>query len=140
MNRGLRFFLIISGIYLIFLLPLSFYFLPAQFRWRPYNTMYEHMLIAIYGTIGVFLLLASADLDRYWPFLWFLVWVNLAHGSVMAIDAFATPSERTHLLGDVPLTFGWGLVLGILIWSKHGPTKDGPCSRSRGRERQGAQR
>ena len=77
--------------------------------------MYEHMLIVIYMTIGVFTLVAAFDIRRFRDLLWFLAWLNVAHGSIMAVDAYKSSAEHSHLIGDVPLTFGWGVVLAAFL-------------------------
>ncbi len=69
----------------------------------------------IYMTMGVFVLLASFDARRFRDLLWFLACVNLAHGAVMAVDAYRMQGEWSHMVGDIPLTFGWSVLLAVFI-------------------------
>lgn len=87
---------------------------PAGWRWQPYGSSYEHMLIALYATLGVFLLLAVPRPERYRGLILFTGWSSLAHAGMMAVDALRQSGERGHLVGDVPLLALGGLLLLLL--------------------------
>jgi hypothetical protein len=73
------------------------------------------MLVVIYGVLGVFLLRAAIDPLRHQSLIWFTVWSSLAHGGLMAWQSLTDPSERGHLLGDVPALLVGGIVLALLM-------------------------
>jgi hypothetical protein len=73
------------------------------------------MLVMIYGVLGVFLLRAAIDPMRNRSLIWFMVWSSLAHGGLMAWQSLMDPSERGHLLGDVPALIVGGVVLALLM-------------------------
>ena len=74
------------------------------------------MILAIYATLGVFLLRAAKDPLRHLSLIWFTVWSSIAHGLVMAVQAFRDPTERGHLPGDVlALLLVAGLLAGLTL-------------------------
>ena len=90
---------------------------PAGFRWQPPQPEYDQMIVAIYATLGVFLLRASRRPLEHLSLIWFAVWSSVAHAGVMTVHAWRSPEERTHLVGDIPLLLFVALVLGGLTWS-----------------------
>jgi len=72
------------------------------------------MLLLIYVVWGVFLLRAAGNPQRYSSFLDFTMWANLAHGVLMAAQAF-TDLDRywSKFLTDIP--FVLILSLGIYL-------------------------
>jgi hypothetical protein len=74
---------------------------PAGWRWEPNQPEYLQMILAIYATLGVFLLLAARDPLRHLSLIWFTVWSSVAHAAVMGWHALRDPAERGHLPGDV---------------------------------------
>jgi hypothetical protein len=76
------------------------------------NTAQEHMFMAIYGCMGLFLIYAARDPIRFLPFIDFVIVSGVLHGTVMWIDAVRIPGEQEHLLlsGDVVGTY-WGPLL-----------------------------
>jgi hypothetical protein len=74
------------------------------------------MILAIYATLGVFLLRAAKDPLRHLSLIWFTVWSSIAHGLVMALQALRDPTERGHLPGDVlALLLVAGLLTGLTL-------------------------
>jgi uncharacterized protein DUF6632 len=111
----LRIALIVIGLIFIFgIYPLSIVW-PSGWAWGQSQSHYLMMIIGIYGTLGVFLLMASRDPDAHKSLIWFTVWSSVVHGAVMAWQAFGDPAERGHLLGDVPALFLIAIVLGVLM-------------------------
>jgi hypothetical protein len=54
------------------------------------------MIISIYGTLGIFLLIASRNPLAHTSLIWFTVWSSIAHGGCMAAQALAD----TKHMGD----------------------------------------
>ena len=89
---------------------------PAGFRWQPSQPEYDQMIVAIYATLGIFLLRAARQPLEHLSLIWFAVWSSVAHAGVMTVHAWRSPEERTHLVGDIPLLLFVALVLGGLTW------------------------
>jgi len=89
---------------------------PAGFRWQPPQPEYDHMIVAIYATLGLFLLRAARQPLRHLSLIWFAVWSSVAHAGVMAAHAWRSPEEHAHFAGDIALLLIAALVLGGLTW------------------------
>jgi uncharacterized protein DUF6632 len=110
----LRAVLVLYGVAAVCLYPLMRVW-PSGWRWPPYDSSYEHMLIAVYGTLGVCLLLAVPRPERHRSLVLFAGWSSLAHAGFMAIDAVRHAGEQSHLLGDVPLVALGGVLMLLLV-------------------------
>lgn len=84
---------------------------PSGWAWHTDQSEYLQMILAIYATLGVFLILASRDPLAHRSLIWFTVWSSIVHGAVMAVQAVVYPQHIGHLWGDVPALF---LVAGVL--------------------------
>jgi hypothetical protein len=73
------------------------------------------MIMGVYGTLGVFLLIASRNPRAHKSLIWFTVWSSIVHGAIMGVEAVVDPTERGHLVGDVPALFIIAIVLGVLM-------------------------
>jgi membrane protein DedA with SNARE-associated domain len=112
--RTLRGALIVLGIvFIVGRYPLTRLW-PAGWSWTPAQSEYLQMILAIYATLGVFLLLAAKEPLRHSSLIWFTVWSSAAHGGVMAVQALRDPTERGHLPGDVLVLLVVALALGVL--------------------------
>ena len=111
--QALRLTLLVLGTVCMALGPLMLFW-PSGWRWVPYQTHYEQMMVGLYFTLGVFLLLAARDPLRHLSIIWFAVWSSVVHGSIMAVQALTDPQHHGHLLGDVPALFIAAAVLAIL--------------------------
>jgi hypothetical protein len=60
------------------------------------------MILAVYATLGIFLLIASRRPLANLSLIWFTVWSSVVHAVVMAAQALANPEDIAHLWGDVP--------------------------------------
>ena len=89
---------------------------PAGFRWQPPQPEYDQMIVAIYATLGLFLLRAAREPRRHLSLIWFAVWSSVAHAGVMTLQAWRSPEEHTHFVGDIALLLIVALVLGGLTW------------------------
>ncbi|WP_034411538.1 DUF6632 domain-containing protein [Derxia gummosa] len=87
---------------------------PAGWVWHQGHSDYLEMIIALYATLGVFLLLAARDPVRYLSLISFALWSSAVHGAVMAVQALRNPLHAGHLAGDVPALLIAALVLGWL--------------------------
>lgn len=90
---------------------------PAGFRWQPAQPEYDQMIVAIYATLGVFLVRAVRQPLCHLSLIWFAVWSSVAHAGVMTVHAWRSPEERVHFVGDIALLVIVALVLGGLTWS-----------------------
>lgn len=75
---------------------------------------YLQMILAIYATLGVFLLMASRDPLRNLSLIWFTVWSSVAHAGIMALQALGNREQIGHLWGDVPALLVIAAVLTFL--------------------------
>jgi len=111
----LRIALIVVGLTFIFgIYPLGIVW-PSGWTWGHGHSHYLLMIIAIYATLGVFLLIASQNPEANKSLIWFTVWSSVAHGGLMAIQSFNDVEERGHLLGDVPALFLIAIILAALM-------------------------
>ena len=88
---------------------------PSGWSWHTGKSEYLQMIIAIYATLGVFLILAARNPGRHLTLISFAIWSSIAHGAVMAVQSMASPELHIgHLYGDVPALFVVAAVLGWL--------------------------
>jgi len=76
------------------------------------NAAMEHMLYAVYVTLGVFLIVLAREPERALPLIDWVIVANLVHATVMLVHALGMPHGHAHLLptGDV-----WGTYSGPLV-------------------------
>jgi hypothetical protein len=114
--RLLRYALVLVGlIFIVGVYPLMMALWPSGWRWQPNQPEYEQMILGVYATLGVFLLIASRDPMQHRSLIWFTVWSSIVHGGIMAVQAFNTPAERGHLMGDVPALVIVAVILAVLM-------------------------
>jgi hypothetical protein len=65
------------------------------------------MLVAVYVTMGAFLISAARDPVRFLPLIDFVIVSGAVHATTMAVDAWYTPGMAVHLAfrGDVIGTY-----------------------------------
>lgn len=88
---------------------------PSGWGWTPPQAEYEHMILGVYATLGVFLILAARDPLANASLIWFTIWSSIVHGSVMLIHAIIDETDRVNLLGDVPALFLFAFTLWFLM-------------------------
>ena len=115
-RRVLGLTLLLGGIFLVAGLPFVLYSFPDAWRWEPYNTKYEHMILSIYAAMGLFYVAAHRAPERWGSFLWFTVAANAAHGLAMLGDALHHSEERANLAGDVPVILAAAAGMALLAW------------------------
>lgn len=99
--RALRAVLILVGLVSMALWPLMMHW-PSGWSWEPHHHEYQRMIVAVYFTLGVFLLRAAADPLRHLSLIWFTAWSSAAHGAAMLYDALRSAEHRGHLVADIP--------------------------------------
>ncbi len=104
---------VIGIVFIVGIYPLTILW-PSGWSWHAGQSDYLQMILGIYATLGVFLLLASRNPLENLSLIWFTVWSSVVHGAIMAVQAFANPAHRGHLLGDVPALIIIAVVLALL--------------------------
>jgi hypothetical protein len=87
---------------------------PSGWAWHSGRSEYLEMIIAIYATLGVFLILAARRPNEHLSLISFAIWSSIVHGAVMAVQSVLNPQHIHHLYGDVPALFIIAAVLGFL--------------------------
>ena len=104
----------IFGVIAIFgLYPLTVFW-PSGWAWSSGRSEYLEMIIAIYATLGVFLLIAARNPNRHLGIVSFFIWSSIVHAAVMAVQALQNPMHVHHLYGDVPALIVMAAVLAFL--------------------------
>ncbi len=118
-ERALKIVLVVVGLIFLFAVyPLMMFLWPSGWRWQPNQPEYEQMILAVYATLGVFLLLASRSPSENRSLIAFTAWSSLVHAAIMAVQAFQHASEHGHLLGDIPALVIVGVALIALAPAK----------------------
>ena len=88
---------------------------PSGWAWHAEGrSYYLEMILALYATLGVFLMLAARDPMAHRSLIWFVVWSSIVHGGVMAVQSFQGHHNMGHLCGDVLALFAVAAVLAFL--------------------------
>jgi hypothetical protein len=113
--RYLRIALILVGLIFIFgIWPLTIIW-PSGWSWHAEGrSYYLEMILALYATLGVFLLWASRDPLAHRSLIWFTVWSSVVHAGVMAVQSFDGGHNMGHLWGDVSALFAVAIALACL--------------------------
>jgi hypothetical protein len=111
---ALRYTMIVFGVIYIVGIHTLIRLWPSGWSWGEAGSQYLTMMLAVYATLGVFLILGSRDPLANRSLIWFTVWSNVAHSAVMTFQAITMPMETGHLLGDVPALLLLSAVLAIL--------------------------
>ncbi len=114
--KYLRFALFLVGlIFLLGVYPLTIVW-PSGWAWHTSGqSEYLQMILAIYATLGIFLMRASRDPLAHRSLIWFTVWSSVVHAAVMAIQAVVYPQHIGHLWGDVAALFAVAALLAFLM-------------------------
>jgi hypothetical protein len=104
---------IVGGIALLGFYPLTVLW-PSGWAWSAGRSEYLEMIIALYATLGVFLIIAARSPNQHLGLVSFAIWSSIVHGAVMAIQAVLDPMHVHHLFGDVPALFIIAAVLAFL--------------------------
>jgi hypothetical protein len=99
-SQALRVALIAFGLIFTFgIYPLSILW-PSGWTWEPASPALFQMILAVYATLGVFLLIASREPEKHTSLIRFTVWSSAVHAGLMAFQAFSL-GHMGHMLGDV---------------------------------------
>src|SRR5256885_11527301 len=77
-------------------------FWPLGWAWSSGRSEYLEMIIAIYATLGVFLLIAARDPNQHLGLVSFAIWSSIVHGAVLPVQSVLNPMHVYHLYADVP--------------------------------------
>ena len=115
MNKYLPIALRVTGsIFILGVYPLTVLW-PSGWSWHMGDSNYLQMIIAIYFTLGVFLILAAKNPMQHLALISFALWSSLVHGAVMAVQSIVNAGQHIgHLYGDVPALFAVAATLGWL--------------------------
>ena len=121
--KALKIALRVVGVTFIFGIYLFCQVWPSGWAWQHGHSNYLDMILAVYATLGVFLLIASRNPLANLSLIWFTVWSSVVHGGIMTVQSMPA-AHRGHLIGDVPALFLVAIVLGgLLVWSGNGQAK-----------------
>jgi hypothetical protein len=115
--RLLRIALVVSGVAMILLYPLSVVW-PSGWAWHhgpPYESNYFMMIVGLYVVLGAFVCNAARRPEANVSLIWFAVWSSVVHAAIMAVQSFGSAHQRGHLLGDVPALLVAAVVLAVLV-------------------------
>ncbi|MBI2060157.1 MAG: hypothetical protein HYT87_10330 [Nitrospirae bacterium] len=112
--KYLRIVLVLVGLAFVFgLWPLTVVW-PSGWSWHAEGrSYYFEMILAVYATLGVFLILAARNPLAHRSLIWFTVWSSIVHGGVMTVQSFDGDHNRGHLWGDVSALFA---IAAVLAW------------------------
>lgn len=109
--------LAVFGVIFMLVYPMAVVW-PSGWAWQagpPHESQYFMMIVAVYATLGVFLLVASRNPAGNLSLIWFTVWSSIVHAAVMAVQSFGHGDHMGHLLGDVPALLLVAIVLAALV-------------------------
>lgn len=78
----------------------------------------DTMMMAIYGTLGIFLLIAARNPAAHRSLIAFAAWSSFAHAAIMSALGFRMPPERTGFLVGSAILVVIGVVLLALFPAK----------------------
>jgi uncharacterized membrane protein len=122
-NRYLQIALVVVGTAFLLIYPLTKIW-ASGWVWQPDQSESLQMIIGIYATLGLFLLWASRKPEDNLSLIWFTIWSSAVHGLIMAVQAVIDPTERGHLVGDVPAMILVAIVLAFLASRKVMPANE----------------
>jgi hypothetical protein len=112
--KYLRIALVAVGLAFIFGIWALSILWPSGWSWHEGRSYYFEMILAVYATLGIFLVLAARNPLAHKSLIAFTVWSSVAHGAVMAVQSFQGEHHMGHLTGDVATLFAVAAVLGVL--------------------------
>jgi hypothetical protein len=117
--KYLRIALVVIGVVYIFGIWLLGIVWPSGWTWHAEGrSYYLEMIIAVYATLGVFLILAARDPLANRSLIWFTIWSNLAHATTMLVQSFGDSNHMNnmgHICGDVFALYAVAAVLVVLM-------------------------
>ncbi|MFS1526409.1 DUF6632 domain-containing protein [Microbulbifer sp. 2304DJ12-6] len=102
----------VVGLFFIFAIyPLMEWVWPEGWGWIPPQHEYEHIIIGMFATLGVFLVLAATNPIANIILVWFTIWLNLVYATISLLMAVGDETGEQNLIGDIPLQY---LIAGVL--------------------------
>jgi len=113
--KYLKIALLVVGVIFIFAVyPLTVVW-PSGWAWHTGGrSYYLEMILAVYATLGVFLIIAARNPPAHLSLIWFTVWSSIVHACVMAVQSFDGEHNMGHLWGDVLALYFVAALLGWL--------------------------
>jgi multidrug transporter EmrE-like cation transporter len=71
------------------------------------------MLMSLYVALGVFLLLAARNPSAHRSLIAYAAWANIAHGAVMAAQAFEFPADPDFVRGAIAFVVIGSILLAL---------------------------
>ena len=102
----------IGVIFIVGIPAMMMWIWPSGWGWTPPQPEYEHMIMGVYATFGVFLIMAAKDPLANTSLIWFTIWSSIVHGGIMLVQAIIDETDRVNLLGDVPALF----LVAFVLW------------------------
>ena len=87
---------------------------PSGWVWHSGQSEYLVMIMALYATLGIFLIVAARSPKDHLSLISFAIWSSIVHGGVMAVQSLVELRHVHHLYGDVLVLFGAAAVLAYL--------------------------
>lgn len=113
-TKHLKLALRVVGLFAVFgFYPLTIFW-PSGWAWSSGQSEYLEMIVAIYATLGVFMLIAARNPHQRQGLISFTIWSSIVHSVVMAVQSIQNPMHVHHLYGDVPALFIVASVLTFL--------------------------
>lgn len=109
---------VIGAMFIVGLPAMMMWIWPSGWGWTPPQPEYEHMIMGVYATLGVFLIMAAKDPLANRSLIWFTIWSSIIHGGIMFMHAVIDESDRINLIGDVPALFIFAFILWYLMPKK----------------------
>lgn len=105
-HRWTRIALVLNGLSMVISYPLNMVVMEDPgwiWNFPSRNMAMEHMLLAVYVTLGVFLIWSARDPVKASPLIDFVIVSGAIHATSMLIDAHSMPGHMAHntLDGDV---------------------------------------
>jgi hypothetical protein len=96
--KYLKIVLVVVGvIFILAVYPLTIVW-PSGWAWHAEGrSCYLEMILAIYATLGVFLIIAARNPLAHLNLVWVTVWSSIVHASVMAVQSFDGEHNMGHL-------------------------------------------
>lgn len=91
---------------------------PSGWAWHegpPAASQYFMMIVAVYATLGLFMIAAACDPLRHVSLIRFVAVSSAVHAAVMAVQSLQDPVHQGHLLGDVPALLLVTIAFAVLL-------------------------
>jgi hypothetical protein len=127
--------MLLMGISMVVLYPKNLWIGQHGWVWDypSRHLAFEHMLIAVYATLGMFLIWGARDPIRYLPLTNFTIVSGIVHGTAMWVDALRMAGMESHLglRGDVVGTYLAPVILTVFharlpLWKSNRRTAAAP--------------